>query len=174
MKTGSQIKKMLGMILRKIDDDATDLLRQQERKISAHRFHDRVQTFIGTTPFAPLNDVIFDNSRPSWDEIWMEMAQTLSRRSVDPRTKVGCVVVSGDNTKILALGYNGDHVGGLNAVDSTEPGQSNFIHAEENAIIKLDYGLHHKKVLYVTVSPCYMCAKRIINAKIDEVVYGID
>ena len=30
--------------------------------------------------------------RPSWDEIWMGMAHELARRSIDPRTKVGCLI----------------------------------------------------------------------------------
>jgi dCMP deaminase len=36
----------------------------------------------------------------------------------------------------------------------------------------MDYHNHKRKVMYVTHSPCIMCAKAIINAGIDEVVYA--
>ena len=111
------------------------------------------------------------NKRPSWDHIWMEMAHTLAQRSVAPRMKVGALIVPDDNTRVLALGYNGDWKGGPNRVESDEPGKSGFIHAELNALIKLDFSEQRKKVMYVTVSPCASCASAIINAGISEVVY---
>ena len=109
--------------------------------------------------------------RPSWDEIWMGMAHELSRRSIDPRAKVGCLIVSDDNTQVLALGYNGDQKGGANSVESLEPGKSGTIHAEENALIKCPYRFDGKKVMYISWSPCDQCAKKIINAGIHEVIY---
>jgi dCMP deaminase len=51
------------------------------------------------------------------------------------------------------------------------PGDSGFIHAEVNALIKLDFNSPKRKKMYVSLSPCKMCAKAIINARIDEVVY---
>lgn len=101
----------------------------------------------------------------------MGMAHRLALRSIDPRTKVGCIVVNGDNTQILSLGYNGDQKGGPNTVESLKPGESGTIHAEVNALIKLDYNFPKRKIMYITWSPCDMCAKLIINASIDEVVY---
>ena len=109
--------------------------------------------------------------RPTWDDVWMITARTLAKRSRDPRYKVGTVVVSKDNTQILAVGYNGDHAGGPNEVESLEPGQSGFIHAEINALLKLDYNNPKHKVMYLTLSPCRMCAKAIVNVGIREIVY---
>ena len=109
--------------------------------------------------------------RPSWPQIWASFASTISQRSVDPIYKVGCVIVPEDNTGVLALGYNGDHKGGPNQRVSEEPGQSGFIHAEINALIKLDYNNPKKKIMYVTHSPCIICAKAIINSNIAEVRY---
>jgi dCMP deaminase len=109
--------------------------------------------------------------RPSWDDIWSSFASTISQRSTDPLYKVGCVIVPEDNTGVLALGYNGDHKGGPNIRDSEISGQSGFIHAEINALIKMDYNNPKKKIMYVTLSPCYMCAKAIINAGVSEVRY---
>ena len=109
--------------------------------------------------------------RPEWDEIWMAFAKNMSRRSYDPRHQVGAVVVTEDNTQVLSVGYNGNHSGGPNEVESQEPGQSGMLHAEINALLKMDYNNPKRKIMYVTLSPCRMCAKAIINSGIDEVVY---
>lgn len=109
--------------------------------------------------------------RPSWDSIWMAMSESISKRSYDPRYQVGVVVVTEDNTQVLAVGYNGNYAGGPNKVESEEPGNSGFIHAEINALLKMDYNNPKRKKMYVTLSPCRMCAKAIINAGVSEVVY---
>lgn len=110
-------------------------------------------------------------NRISWDQLWIEMAELVSKRSVDPKLKVGCVIVSKDNTRVLALGYNGDHKGGPNERESMQVGQSGFIHAEINALIKADFANYQDKIMYLTHSPCYMCSKAIINAGIKAVYY---
>ena len=112
--------------------------------------------------------------RPEWDDIWMSVAHTIAQRSIDPRYQVGAVIVTADNTQVLALGYNGDHKGGPNTRESMATGQSGFIHAEINALIKCDYNNPKRKKMYVTLSPCSHCAKMIVNANIEEVVYSED
>src|SRR5690349_21236671 len=107
----------------------------------------------------------------AWDNIWMELAQNIASRSNDPRLKVGCVIVTSDNESVLSIGYNGDEKGGKNAPDSLEPGKSNFIHAEVNAICKLNYTDPRERKLYLTHSPCPVCCKLIVNANIKEVVW---
>lgn len=110
-------------------------------------------------------------TRPSWDQIWISFAKTISERSYDPRNKVGAVIVTEDNTQVLGIGYNGGWAGGPNEVESLEPGMSGMIHAEINALIKMNYSHHKGKKLYVTLSPCRACAKAIINGGIDSVIY---
>ena len=109
--------------------------------------------------------------RPSWDKVWMKTAHIIASRSTDQRHKVGAVIVTDDNTQILALGYNGDHKNGPNEVESDEAGMSGFLHAEVNALLKMDFNNPKKKTMYVTLSCCRMCSKAIINSKIDKVVY---
>lgn len=109
--------------------------------------------------------------RPSWDQIWMDFAENISKRSYDPRFQVGSVVVTEDNCQVLAVGYNGNYAGGPNEVESNIPGESGMLHAEINALIKLDYNNPKNKKMYLTLSPCKMCAKAIINAGIKEVFY---
>jgi len=109
--------------------------------------------------------------RPSWDGIWMNFAETIATRSYDPQFQVGSVIVTEDNCQVLAVGYNGNHKGGPNERESEVPGQSGFIHAEINALIKLDYNNPKNKKMYLTLSPCRMCAKAIINGGIKKVFY---
>ena len=109
--------------------------------------------------------------RPTWDSIWMKFATNIAERSIDSRHKVGAVVVTADNTQVLSIGYNGDEAGGQNKVESTVPGESGLIHAEINALIKLDYNNPKPRKMYVTLSPCKMCAKAVINSGIAEVIY---
>ena len=110
-------------------------------------------------------------SRPSWDKIWMDFAHSIARRSYDPRFQVGAVIVTGDNTQVLAVGYNGNYSGGPNKVESEFPGESGMLHAEINALLKTDYNNPKYKKLYLTLSPCRMCAKAIVNAGINEVIF---
>lgn len=110
-------------------------------------------------------------SRPTWHQTWMTITKSVAERSYDPRLKVGAIVVSDDNTRLLALGYNGNYRGGPHEPDSVDPGYSGFIHAEVNALVKCDYNFNRKKIMYLTHSPCQQCAKLIVNANISEVVY---
>jgi dCMP deaminase len=109
--------------------------------------------------------------RPDWNEIWKRFALDIAKRSPDPKFQVGAVIVTDDNTQVLALGYNGDHKGGPNCRESLETGKSGFIHAEVNALIKCDFNNPKNKKMYLTHSPCPVCAKCIVNAGIEEVLY---
>tara|TARA_B100000683_G_C12213913_1_gene441998 strand:- start:2 stop:385 length:384 start_codon:yes stop_codon:yes gene_type:complete len=102
----------------------------------------------------------------------MDFAQSISKRSYDPRHQVGAVIVTGDNTQVLSVGYNGNYSGGPNEVESDVPGESGMLHAEINALLKMDYNNPKKKKLYLTLSPCRMCAKAIVNSGIGEVMYA--
>jgi len=110
-------------------------------------------------------------SRPSWNTIWKRFAEDIAKRSPDPKFQVGAVIVTEDNTQVLAVGYNGNYAGGPNKVESDAPGESGMIHAEINALLKMDYNNPKRKIMYVTLSPCKMCAKAIINSGISEVRY---
>ena len=112
-----------------------------------------------------------DISRPSWDKIWMQMAEIIAQRSHHPTFKVGALIVTSDNTQVLSLGYNGNATGMSNVPQSDEPGCSGLLHAEINALLKLDYNNPKDKVMYLTLSPCTNCAMAIINSGIKKVVY---
>jgi len=114
---------------------------------------------------------MLDLNRPSWDKIWMQMAETIAQRSHHPTFKVGAIIVTSDNTQVLSLGYNGNAKGMSNVPQSDKPGCSGLLHAEINALLKLDYNNPKSKVMYLTLSPCENCAMAIINSGIKKVVF---
>lgn len=101
----------------------------------------------------------------------MDFADNIALRSYDPRFQVGAVITTADNCQVLAVGYNGNYSGGPNEVESELPGQSGMIHAEINALLKMDYNNPKKKKMYLNLSPCRACSKAIVNAGINEVLF---
>lgn len=101
----------------------------------------------------------------------MTLAIMMASHSTCKRTQVGCVVVTSDAMRVLAVGYNGSYRGGPNTCDRETPGDCGCLHAEDNACIKLDYNDQSDKVIYCTHMPCSYCAKRIVNAGIREAIY---
>ena len=121
--------------------------------------------------------------RISWDEYFMSMAELASKRSSCLRRQVGAVIVK-DN-QVLSTGYNGAPKGMANWSDLNECLREKLgipsgerhelcraVHAENNAITQCAVnGVSCKGgTLYVTASPCIMCAKQIINAGITRIV----
>ena len=111
------------------------------------------------------------NNRPTWNSVWMKMAETIAQRSHHPTFKVGALIVTSDNTQVLSLGYNGNAAGMSNVPQSDVPGCSGLLHAEINALLKMDYNNPKDKIMYITLSPCDMCAKAIVNSGIKKIVY---
>jgi dCMP deaminase len=121
----------------------------------------------------PLN-VCFDEPCPPdripLYEVYMRMAEELAKRSTCSRLQVGTVVTDARLENVLAIGYNGNARGLPNRCDSSVPGQCGCIHSEVNALIKAP-GAVKDKVVFVTNSPCVMCAKLIINSGVTHVFY---
>jgi len=106
------------------------------------------------------------------DLIYLEMAQVWAKNSHCNRRKVGCLIVN--NQSIISDGYNGTPSGFSNPCeDCNDDTYSSVLHAEANAITKLAKGTQTSEgsTLYVTLSPCYECAKLIIQAGIIRVVF---
>src|SRR4029077_15021443 len=88
------------------------------------------------TPPKPSFGDVDSFGRPSWDDVYMAMAFIAARRSMDPRTKHGCVIVSKDN-RPLTWGCNGPLKGILDSsVPLTAPEKYyHMIPAEANALL---------------------------------------
>jgi dCMP deaminase len=123
------------------------------------------------------------NSRPSWDDYFMDITRLVAKRTTCLRRAVGAIIVK--DKRILATGYNGApanvrhclEVGCMRETLNVASGQRHElcrgIHAEQNAIIQAAYhGVSVKGAsLYSTTQPCSICAKMIINAGIDTIYY---
>ena len=113
--------------------------------------------------------------RPSFDEVYMQFAATIARRSTCTRLDVGTVITTTDYRKVLAVGYNGNASGLPNICDRDEPGNCGCLHSEENAVINCDAPRHTEKFVFVTHLPCAACAKRLINmGNVVRVIYKND
>ncbi|HHX17588.1 MAG TPA: cytidine deaminase [Clostridium sp.] len=124
--------------------------------------------------------------RPSWDEYFMDIVELIKSRSTCLRRQVGALIAK--DKRILATGYNGapigckhcEEVGCLREKYKIPSGQRHelcrAIHAEQNAIVQAAYsGVSVKgATMYVTNQPCVLCAKMIINAGIDKIVFKGD
>jgi len=121
--------------------------------------------------------------RPSWEEYFMDITRLVAKRSTCLRRQVGAVLVM--DKRILATGYNGapsglahcGQVGCLREKNRVPSGERHELcrglHAEQNAIIQAAFhGIRIQgATLYCTNLPCSICAKMIINAGIQEIVY---
>ncbi len=118
--------------------------------------------------------------RPQFDDIYMELAVNLAKRSHCIKRHVGAVLTK--DTRIISIGYNGPPAGTHNC-DEEWPEEgcprdskgscSLALHAEQNAIL---YAVKNKTdvtgaTMYVTLSPCMACARIIYTMKIAKVVY---
>lgn len=104
-----------------------------------------------------------NDTRPSFETIYMRLARELAARSTCKRGQVGTVITSTDFRKVLAVGYNGNAAGFPNRCDRDEVGNCGCLHSEENAVINCDSPRYVEKLVFVTILPCVMCAKRLIN-----------
>ncbi|MBO7364083.1 MAG: dCMP deaminase family protein [Lachnospiraceae bacterium] len=114
----------------------------------------------------------------SWDSYFMGIAQLSAMRSKDPNTQVGACIVSPTN-RILSVGYNG-FPNGIPDSEFTwarEGADNKYFyttHSELNAILNFRGGSLEGSKIYVTLFPCYECAKAIIQSGITAVIYADD
>ena len=110
----------------------------------------------------------------SRDHMNIRLAQIQASMGKCERGKVGCVITKEGRT--ISTGYNGSVIPGQNckALHCIQNERcEHSAHAEENAIAfaaKQGIALQGS-ILYVTVAPCYKCARLIVQAGIVEVVF---
>jgi dCMP deaminase len=122
-----------------------------------------------------LTKTVESKKRPSFHQIYLDLAFKLAERSTCVRLQVGTVITSTDFRKVLAVGYNGNATGLHNGCDRDEPGNCGCLHSEENAVINCDAPRSMEKIVFVTHLPCVQCAKRLINlGQVQAVYFGID
>jgi len=128
---------------------------------------------------------VIADARPGIDEYFLKIASVVAERSTCRRHHVGAVSVR--DKHILTTGYNGAAAGlrdclelgclrdELGIPSGTRHEICRAIHAEQNVIVQA--ALHGVSLsgatIYCTHSPCVLCAKMLINARIARfVTYG--
>jgi len=121
-------------------------------------------------------------SRPETDEYFLKIASVVAERSTCRRHHVGAVAVR--DKHILATGYNGAPSGlkdclelgclrnELNIPSGERHEICRGIHAEQNVIIQATlHGVSLEgSTIYATHTPCVLCAKMLVNARIKRLV----
>ena len=121
-------------------------------------------------------------NRPSVDEYFLKIASVVAERSTCLRHHIGAVAVR--DKHILATGYNGAPAGLKDCLElgclrdeqeipsGTRHEVCRSIHAEQNVIIQAS--LHGVSLegatIYCTHTPCILCAKMLVNARIKRFV----
>ena len=121
--------------------------------------------------------------RPSWDEYFIKIMEMVGTRGTCDRGRSGCVITK--DKRLIAAGYAGSPIGikhcdeighEMNTVTHEDGTTSNHCirttHAEQNAICQAArYGIAlDGATIYCNMTPCYACAKMIINCGINRVV----
>jgi dCMP deaminase len=120
--------------------------------------------------------------RPDFDEYCLKIASVVAERSTCRRHHMGAIAVR--DKHILTTGYNGAPAGAKDCLElgclrdeqgiesGTRQEICRAIHAEQNVIIQA--GLHgvslEGSTVYCTHTPCVLCAKMLVNAKIARFV----
>jgi dCMP deaminase len=120
--------------------------------------------------------------RPDIDEYFLKIASVVAERSTCRRHHMGAIAVR--DKHILTTGYNGAPAGAKDCLElgclrdelgiesGTRQEICRAIHAEQNVIIQA--GLHgvslEESTVYCTHTPCVLCAKMLVNAKIARFV----
>jgi dCMP deaminase len=121
-------------------------------------------------------------TRTSADEYFLKIASVVAERSTCRRHHIGAIAVK--DKHILATGYNGAPSGRkdclelgcmrdeLNIPSGERHEICRAIHAEQNVIIQA--ALHGVSLegctIYCTHTPCRMCAKMLVNARIKSFI----
>ena len=131
----------------------------------------------------PINNDKEENaSRIGVDEYFLKIAMVVAERSTCRRHHIGAVAVR--DKHILATGYNGAPAGQKDCLElgclrnklGIKSGEQHdvcrAIHAEQNVIIQA--GLHGVSLegatIYCTHSPCLICSRMLVNARIKRFV----
>src|ERR1041384_5884783 len=124
--------------------------------------------------------MVVSSIKPSFDDIYMDLAENLAKKSHCVKAKVGAVLTK--DTRIVSLGYNGPPAGTHNCDEvwpetgcerDSKGSCSLALHAEQNAILyatKNNVSMEDA-TLYVTLSPCIACAMVIFTIGIKKVFY---
>ena len=108
------------------------------------------------------------------DHTFLEMAYVFANLSKAKRRKVGCIIVK--DGQVISNGFNGTPSGFDNCCEINNKTKPEVLHAESNALMKIARSTNSSigSTMYLTCSPCFECAKLIIQSGITRLVYKED
>ncbi len=125
-----------------------------------------------STPFLRLWYNIYMSTQQEWDEYFMSIAEAVSKKSKDPSSQMGCVIVD-SKKRIVSTGYNG-------LIQSSDESKMTLyerpmkyyfaIHSEMNAVLFAHQDLSGCTI-YNRVATCENCLKYCLQAGIKRFVY---
>ena len=111
---------------------------------------------------------------PKWDEWFLQIAESTSKRSKHPTTQVGCVIVHPDSYAQVTSGYNGMLAKLQETIEMwlDDNPLTRTVHAEKNAIA---FAARYRGgtdgcTAYITHFPCWECTTLLIAAGIRRIV----
>ncbi len=115
-----------------------------------------------------------------WIDYAHRLVDAVKSKSNCPRRKVGAVIMDDDHN-IIATGYNGvprkfphcDVCYGGERISGHGLDKLPCLHAEENAIMRCSPHQRKGSTIFVSITPCNMCLKKIIQAGI-QYVYAFE
>jgi len=122
-------------------------------------------------------------NRPSWDEYFLSFLPIIASRATCDRGKAACLIVK--DRRIISTGYVGsvgglphcDEIGHLFVKQINNDGTISehcirTAHCEQNAIAQaVKNGVSTEGAeIYITMEPCFSCAKLLVQAGIKRVV----
>jgi dCMP deaminase len=105
------------------------------------------------------------------DDYYLQILEAAASRTTCPRRSVGCVLVD-EHGRAIGMGYNGVPRGMPHCIDEPCEGRDDpkgdssrclAVHAEVNAILNCSTFLDRVVTVYVSVAPCFACAKMLAN-----------
>lgn len=118
-----------------------------------------------------------DSNRLSKVDYFLQIVPLVATRSTCSRRAVGCIITDIEG-HVLSMGYNGVPKDFVHCIDHPCPGASDgsgdnsnciAVHAEQNALLQCS-NLNRAYYLYVSCTPCFICAKMIANTNIKQII----
>jgi len=108
-----------------------------------------------------------------WVNRYLELAEFIASWSKDPSRKVGAVIISSENNRVVSTGYNGFPAKVEDSKERLENREDKLlytVHAELNAILAARNFNLKNCTIYSTLFPCAHCMGAIIQSGINRVV----
>jgi len=106
------------------------------------------------------------------DDFWITFAELAATQSSCKKAQVACLIVK--DKRLISMGVNGTIEGDSNRCEDEDGNTEHWRvhHAEMNAIRQVSVRQTKGSTFYVTLAPCWECAKNIIGHKPAKLVYG--